>query len=142
MQAGRRPFWFPEERKLEIHLGSIVWPSQRRIIVTVRERLGANAYNCNLWEIRLNARGVVGSEGLRKLTDWTDFPIQSGSLTTDGKRLVFVRSFTQRDVYIAEIDAGRSRLGLPRRLTLDLGDDSPTAWTRDSKSVIPANSRP
>ncbi len=132
--GGKKTVLVPEERKLEI--GSIVWPSQRRIIVTVRERLGANAYNCNLWEIRLNARGAVGSEGVRKLTDWTDFPIQSGSLTTDGKQLVFIRSFVQRDVYIAEIDTSRSRMGPPRRLTLDLGDDYPTAWTRDSKSVI------
>jgi serine/threonine protein kinase len=132
--SGKKTALVPEERKLEI--GSIVWPSQSRIIVTVRERIGANAYNCNLWEVRLNARGAVGSGGLRKLTDWTDFPIESGSLATDGKRLVFIRSFAQRDVYVAEIDAGRSHLGLPRRLTLDLGDDYPTAWTRDSKSVI------
>ena len=74
--------------------------------------------------------------GLSKLTDWTDFPIQSGSLTTDGKRLVFVRSFIQRDVYVADIDADRSHMGPPRRLTMDLGDDYPTAWMRDSKTVI------
>jgi serine/threonine protein kinase/Tol biopolymer transport system component len=132
--GGKRTVLIPEDRKLEI--ASIVWPAQDRIIVTVRERMSVNAYNCNLWEIRLNVHGAVVSSGLRKLTDWTDFPIQSGSLTTDGKRLVFVRSFIQRDVYIAEIDAGRSRLGTPRRLTLELGDDYPTAWTPDSKSVI------
>ncbi len=132
--SGKKTVVVPEERRLEI--GSIVWPVQSRIIVTVRERMGANAYNCNLWELRLNPRGGLVSGGLRKLTDWTDFPIQSGSLTTDGKRLVFVRSFSQRDVYVADIDADRSHLGLPRRLTMDLGDDSPAAWTRDSKTVI------
>jgi hypothetical protein len=114
----------------------MVWAGLSRIIVSVRERVGANAFNCNLWEVRLNAGGAPVSGGLRKLTAWTDFPIQSGSLTTDGKRLVFVRMFAQRDVYVAEIDASRSRLGPPRRLTLDLGDDNPTAWTRDSKTVI------
>ena len=40
-------------------------------------------------------------EDCARLTAWTDFPIQPGSLTTDGKRLVFVRSFAQRDVYVA-----------------------------------------
>ena len=36
---------------------------------------------------------------------------------------------------------GRSVMGIPRRLTLDLGDDYPTAWTRDSKSVILTSDR-
>ena len=132
--SGKKTVVIPEERKLEI--GSIVWPTQSRIIVAVRERMGTNAYNSNLWELRLNAHGGPVSGGLSKLTDWTDFPIQSGSLTTDGKRLVFVRSFIQRDVYVADIDADRSHMGPPRRLTMDLGDDYPTAWMRDSKTVI------
>jgi eukaryotic-like serine/threonine-protein kinase len=132
--SGSRTVLVPEDRKLDIN--SMVWANQSRIIVAVRERVGSNAYNCNLWEVRLNGGGALVSGGLRKLTAWTDFPIQSGSLTTDGKRLVFVRSFAQRDVYVAQIDPDRSRLSPPRRLTLELGDDFPTGWTRDSKTVI------
>jgi Tol biopolymer transport system component len=54
---------------------------------------------------------------------------------------VFVRSFMQRDVYVADVNASRSRIGNPRRLTLDLGDDYPTAWTRDSNTVILTSAR-
>ena len=131
--------WLRTTSKLVI--GGMVWAGPNRVVVSTIERIRANAYNSNLWEVRLNARRELDTRGLRKLTAWTDFPIQPGSLTTDGKRLVFVRSFAQRDVYVAGIDGARSRLEAPRRLTLDLGDDYPTAWTRDSKSVILTSDR-
>ena len=135
----RKNVLIPAERNLE--LGSIVWPSQNRVIVAIDEELGVNQYDSNLWEIRLNGDGAMAAGGLRRLTAWTDFPIRSGSLSADGKRLVFIRSFQQRDVYVAPLEAGGTRMGTPRRLTLDLGDDYPTDWTRDSKTVILTSSR-
>jgi Tol biopolymer transport system component len=42
---------------------------------------------------------------------------------------------------VAGMDRARTRLEPPRRLTLELGDDYPTAWTRDSKSVILTSDR-
>ncbi len=136
---GRHTVLVAETRKLEI--GGMVWAGRDRIVVSNLEPVGANGYNSNLWEVRLNARREASAGGLRKITAWTDFPIQPGSLTTDGRKLVFVRSFAQRDVYVAGIDGARSRLEAPRRLTLELGDDYPTAWTRDSKSVILTSDR-
>jgi serine/threonine protein kinase/Tol biopolymer transport system component len=136
---GRKTVLIPETRKLEI--GGTVWAGHDRIVVSDLEPVGANGYNSNLWEIRLDARREPAAGGLRKMTAWTDFPIQPGSLTAAGRRLVFVRSFAQRDVYVAGIDAARSHLEPPRRLTLELGDDYPTAWTRDSKSVILTSDR-
>jgi Tol biopolymer transport system component/tRNA A-37 threonylcarbamoyl transferase component Bud32 len=136
---GRRTVLIPETNRLWI--GGMVWAGPRRIVFSSMEPAGANAYNSNLWEVRLNANREPAREGLRKMTEWTDLPIQPGSLTTDGRRLVFVRSFAHRDVYVAGIDASRSHLQPPRRLTLELGDDYPTAWTRDSKSVILASDR-
>jgi Tol biopolymer transport system component/tRNA A-37 threonylcarbamoyl transferase component Bud32 len=127
------------DRKLMI--GGLVWMSPARIVFSTFERTGANSYNSNLWEARLNARREVPPQALRQLTAWSDFPIQSSSLSTDGKRLVFVRNFSQRDVYVAAMDVARRRMEPPRRLTLDLGDDYPTAWTRDSRSVILASDR-
>jgi len=137
--SGKTKTLIAPEKKLGIN--SMVWAGRNRMIVAVWELLGVNSYNSNLWEVRLNSDGALASGGLRKLTAWTDFPIRSGSLTTDGKRLVFVRSSRQRDVYVADLDAARSRIGIPRRLTLDLGDDYPTAWTRDSQQVILTSDR-
>lgn len=125
----------------KLRIGGLAWVARDRIVFSADERTGANSYNSNLWDARLNARREPAPGGLRQLTAWTDFPIQPGSLTTDGKRLVFVRKFAQRDVYVAAVDAARRQIAIPRRLTLDLGDDYPTAWTRDSKSVILTSDR-
>jgi WD40 repeat protein/predicted Ser/Thr protein kinase len=121
------------EKKLMI--SALAWPNPHRIVVGIREAArGANTPGTsNLWELRLRA---PENGSLRRLTSWTDFPLRSGSLTTDGKKLTFIRSFRQRDVYIADVDLTRRRMGAPRRLTLDLGDDYPTAWTPDSKAVL------
>jgi Tol biopolymer transport system component len=122
-------------------LGGVVWMDASRIVVCRDEITGNNSYNSNLWEARLNARRELATAGLRALTQWTDLPIQPRSLTTDGKRIVFVRNFAQRDVYVARVDALRWKTESPRRLTLDLGDDYPTAWTPDGKSVILTSDR-
>jgi len=122
-------------------IGALVWPTQNRIILEIAEKTGVNSYNSNLWEIRPNSSEGTSNRSLRKLTSWTDFPIQNSSLTTDGKRLVFVRHFAQRDVYVAGINPARSRIDTPRRLTLELGDDYPTAWTFDSRSVLLTSDR-
>jgi serine/threonine protein kinase/Tol biopolymer transport system component len=136
---GQRRVVIPAEKKLEI--GSIVWASQNRMVVTIDEDLGINLYDSNLWEVRLNGGGALVAGGFRRLTSWTGFPIRAGSLSTDGKRLVFIRSFQQRDVYVAPLEEGGRRMGIPRRLTLDIRDDYPTAWTRDSKTVIFTSAR-
>ena len=137
--SGQKRVLVAPEKKL--WMGSVVWPTQNRIVISIDEDLGVNQYDSNLWELRLNDSGALIAGGLRKLTSWTDFPIRSGSLSTDGKRLVFIRSFRQRDVYVAPLEAGNTRMGTPRRLTLDLGDDYPTGWTSDSKTVIFTSSR-
>ncbi len=137
--SGQKNVLVPPEKKLS--MSSVVWPRQNRIVMSIDEDLGVNQYDSNLWELRLNDSGELIAGGLRKLTSWTDFPIRSGSLSTDGKRLVFIRSFRQRDVYVAPLEAGNTRMGTPRRLTLDLGDDYPTGWTTDSRTVIFTSSR-
>lgn len=139
VESRRRTVLVADASKLSI--GGVVWAEARRIVFSTFERTGVNSYNSNLWEARLNARWELAARGLRQLTAWSDFPIQPGSLSTDGKRLVFVRSFAQRDVYVARMDAGRRHMETPRRLTLELGDDYPTGWTQDGRSVILTSDR-
>jgi eukaryotic-like serine/threonine-protein kinase len=131
--SGQATMLIPPEKKLDV--GALAWTDPNRMVVAIQEEgRGVNSPGgSNLWEVRL---GAAEDRRLRRLTAWTDFPIRLGSLTTDGKRFAFIRSFRQRDVYVGELDAGRLRMGTPRRLTLDLGDDYPTAWTPDSKAVV------
>jgi eukaryotic-like serine/threonine-protein kinase len=138
--SGREKVLIPSEKKLSI--SSIVWASHDRLIVSIDEDVsGVNQYNSDLWEVRLERGRDLMPGGLRRLTTWTDFPIRAGSLSTDGKTLVLIRSFRQRDAYIAPFDASNTRLGTPKRFTLDLGDDYPSDWTPDSKTVILTSDR-
>lgn len=121
--------------------GSVVWPEQNRLILSIDEDLGTNRYESNLWEANLDKNGVLIAGGLRQLTFWVECPIRTGSLATDGKKLLFIRSLHQRDVYVAPLEAGGARMGTPRRLTLDLGDDYPSDWAADSKTVILTSTR-
>ena len=118
-----------------IALGSVAWRRADRMVVTVHDQArGVNSQGgSNLMEVRL---GESQAPQLHRLTSWTDFPIRVGSLTTSGSKLAFIRSFRQRDVYVADLDVSRARMTTPRRLTLDLADDYPTAWTPDSKAVV------
>jgi Tol biopolymer transport system component len=138
--SGREKVLIPSEKKLFI--SSIVWVTHDRLIISIDEDVsGVNQYNSDLWELKLGIGGDLTPGGLRRLTTWTDFPIRAGSLSTDGKTLVLIRSFRQRDAYVASFDASNTRLGTPKRFTLDLGDDYPSDWTSDSKTVILTSDR-
>ncbi len=140
IETGEEKVLVPSEKKLAI--SSLAWASQNRLIMVIDEEVrGVNQYNSNLWELRLSSSGEPVSGGFRRLTTWIDFPIRAGSLSTDGKSLVFIRAFRQRDVYVASLEPGIKRLGIPKRFTLDLGDDYPSDWTRDSKTVILTSDR-
>ncbi|HYP07859.1 MAG TPA: protein kinase [Bryobacteraceae bacterium] len=130
---GTRQVLVSAERKMII--GSVAWLRSGRLVAAVHDQArGVNSVgSSNLWEIRPQGTGPAE---LRRLTTWTDFPIRLASLTTDGAQLAFIRSFRQRDVYVADLDLARGSMTTPRRLTLDLGDDYPTSWTPDSKAVV------
>jgi Tol biopolymer transport system component len=127
--------------KQNLVIGAIAWSNPNRLVMTINENVGPNQYESNLWELRFSGDGIRLKGGLQKLTAWKDFPIRAGCLSTDGKRVVFIRSFRQRDVYVAPLENGGTRMGTPRRLTLDLGDDYPSDWTQDSRTVILTSTR-
>ncbi len=136
---GEAPKVLVSENK-KFFIGSVAWASPTSVIFVVNVDTAPNQYESNLWELRLNAGSLV-ADSLRKLTAWTDFPIRPGSLSAHDHRLVFIRSFRQRDVYVAPLEDGGKRMGTPRRLTLDLSDDYPSDWTHDSKTVIFTSTR-
>ena len=106
-----------------------------RVILTVPELVGMDAPTLetdrNLWEVRLDRKSPA-----RRMTNWTGFNIQSVSVTPDGRRLSFLQTKYQEDVWVAGLEAGNTRLVNPRRLTLDERNDCPVGWTADSRSVL------
>ena len=94
----------------------------------------------NFWSLNVNlVTGRPSGTPVRVTTG--DDLVDSPSVTSDGKRLVFTRFKPQLDVYLAEFSPKGPRLGTPRRLTLDDADDLPFDWTKDDSAVIFTSNR-
>jgi eukaryotic-like serine/threonine-protein kinase len=108
------------------------WLPDGRIIYSRSDSAGDN-----LWEIRTNIQTGEPTGKPRRITGWAGTGIGfTLNASTDGKRLVLMKGSSQAHVYVAELQAGGTRLKTPRRLTLDENNDYPRAWTPDSKAVI------
>jgi len=116
------------------------WLPDGRLIYSVREP-GAIGDTCNYWTMRLDARTGQPVDKPRRLTNWTGFCMGSTSVTSDGKRLVFLEGSNHGTAYVADLEAAGTRLVNSRNFTLEEGDDAITDWTADSKTVIVAQSR-
>jgi eukaryotic-like serine/threonine-protein kinase len=111
------------------------WAPDGRMIFALAEPY-PNGNDSNLWEVRLNPRTGKPENKPVRITNWVGFSFASPTMTTDGRRLAFLKSIFQVNVYIAELKAGGAKLTTPRRLTLDERNDWPMAWTSDSRAVV------
>jgi hypothetical protein len=92
---------------------------------------------CNFWTMRFDTRSGKVTEKPRRLTDWFGFTINMPSLTADDKRLAFLRSSPNYGTtYMADLEAGGSRIRNLKHFTLEEADDSVGGWTNDSKAVF------
>jgi hypothetical protein len=110
------------------------WLPDGRLMYVLIER--SNEYTCNYWQLQIDKDTGKVVEKPRRLTNWTGFCMNSGSIAADGKRMSFGEWAAQRSVYVAELKANGTRIGNPRRLTLTRNKIYPSAWTADSKAVI------
>ena len=90
----------------------------------------------NLWQIGMDTQSGAPTNPPRRITQWSSFHILSLGASSDGKRLVFIKSASRTQVYLGELAAGGTRMKPPRRMTNDDTNDTPTAWTPDSKAVV------
>jgi Tol biopolymer transport system component len=111
------------------------WAPDGRLIFALAEPY-PNGNDSNLWEVRLDPRTGKPVNKPARITNWVGFSFASPTLSTDGRRLAFLKSSFQTNVYVAELKAGGAKLTTPRRLTLDDRNDWPCAWTGDSRSVV------
>jgi Tol biopolymer transport system component len=64
------------------------------------------------------------------------------TITSDGKRLSFLKTRDWDDVYLGELDPDGTSMKLPRRFTLDnRGIGSLDSWTLDSQSILFSSDR-
>ncbi|MBV9501941.1 MAG: hypothetical protein JO138_21430 [Acidobacteriaceae bacterium] len=93
-----------------------------------------NFYTCNYWEQPVDSRTGESRGRPRRLTDWAGFCMDNMSATADAQRLMFKRFWTQRSVYVADLD--RLHITTPRRLTQSEENERPVGWTADSSAVF------
>jgi eukaryotic-like serine/threonine-protein kinase len=95
-----------------------------------------NQDQVDLWAIHLDpVRGTQRGRPVCVLQT-AGYYLSDLTCSADGKRLCMIRSRTQTDVYLADLQDGGHRAEHIRRLTLDEHMDIPTGWTPDSRAVV------
>jgi Tol biopolymer transport system component/DNA-binding winged helix-turn-helix (wHTH) protein len=112
---------------------ALAWLNDR-IFYALREAPPSQT-ETNVWSLTVDSRTGKPLGAPTRITSSVG-GVQSLSLSSDGKRLAYVKEGWQPDVYVARVEANGYRLSTPRRLTLDDRQDFPWAWTRDSKQVL------
>jgi serine/threonine protein kinase len=112
----------------------LCWLPDRRIIYSRQESRDSN--DDNLWQIGINDQTGKPIGTSKRITQWPGSSIWALAASADGKRLVFLKTAFQTQVYVSELDGGGTRMNPPRRLTNDAANDEPRAWMPDSKAVL------
>src|ERR1700730_16353231 len=122
-------------------LHDFYWLPDGRVVYSIGEGRAAASDNCNLWEVRADARTGAPVEQPRRVANWAGFNVDDLSATSDGKRLVFQKWSLHDNVHVGELQDRNTKLTPPQELTLGEGFNFPTAWTSDSKAVIFSSDR-
>ncbi len=94
----------------------------------------------DLWAVHVDLASGERTGAPERITHWGE-QIRMPSATADGRRLAVLRSRTQTDIYLADLEPGGKALRNPRRFTMDERDDFAPAWTPDSRFVVFSSSR-
>ncbi len=111
------------------------WLADGRLIYSLSEP-PPNEVDSNLWEVRVDAASSRAEGEPGRLTDWAGHALRYLSASRDGKRLAFLRTRQQPDVFVGELDPATRKLQSSWRLTSDERVDYPNEWARDSSAVI------
>ncbi|MBZ5658266.1 MAG: protein kinase [Acidobacteriia bacterium] len=98
---------------------------------------GSQGTVCNYWITRLDLSSGKRLEAPRRLTNWPNFCVTSGSVTSDDKRLVYSLSSSGfYTSYVADLEAGGTRIRNAKHFTLEDSDDGAHGWTADGKVIV------
>ena len=91
--------------------------------------------------MRIDSRTGKSTGNPRKLTNWAGFCLDAMSVTGDSRKLAFVESVDQANVYLADVQANGAHVGNVRLLTPSLGFNQASAWSADGQAVIVRSNR-
>jgi DNA-binding winged helix-turn-helix (wHTH) protein/Tol biopolymer transport system component len=92
-----------------------------------------------IWHI--NTKEAAAKTDAAQVTEWSHEHIEQVSASTNGKRITFLSSEQQWDVYTATFDPVAARLDTPKKLTRDDRNDIVAAWMPDNATVLFTSSR-
>jgi serine/threonine protein kinase/Tol biopolymer transport system component len=115
-------------------LTGLLWLPDGRLIFSQEER--PDQSSCNLWQLRVDARGNRRTKQPQRLTNWTGLCAGGLSVSADGRRLSLQKFSWQGSVYVADLGSNGTILHPPSRLTLSDSENAPMDWTVDSRSVL------
>ena len=109
-----------------------------RIVYGVQEGYGLDS---SLWQVAVDthSRTVAGKPG--RITQSKGYLVFGLSASADGKRLVLCKVQIRSQAYLGELEPGGKSMRPPRRLSNNEAENSPSAWTSDSKAVLFASNR-
>ncbi len=90
--------------------------------------------DASLWVAQADLQ-MGGLRGERHLRDWPGVSLWEFSASADGRRVVFVKTGNQQDVYVADLTPDGTPVN-PRRFTLDDSNDTATNWSPDGKTIL------
>jgi serine/threonine protein kinase len=122
-----------------VQLDGFCWIPDGRIVYSRRE--SPDSTDDNLWQIGIDGQAGTPTGKPKRISQWAGSSLSALSVSADGKHLALVKMSFQGQVYVGELAAGGTRMNLPRQLTNDEANDSPSAWTPDSKAVLFASDR-
>jgi hypothetical protein len=132
--TGSRPVTLFQSSELK-KTNDIVWLHDGRLVYDMTES-GSQDTVCNYWITRLDLISGKRLEEPRRLTNWPNSCVSSGSVTSDDKRLVYSLSSGFYTSYVADLGAGGTQIRNAKHFTLEDSDDGTHGWTVDGKVIV------
>jgi eukaryotic-like serine/threonine-protein kinase len=123
-------------------LRDLNWLRDGRVVyVSADPGFSGNGETCNYWVARIDEKTNTFAAKPVQLTHNRGFCISDTSATADSRRLVFTKRSYESRVYVADVEAGGTKITPPRNLSLTEGIEQPNGWTADSREVVFTSNR-
>jgi serine/threonine protein kinase len=118
-----------------------LWLPDGRFLYSIEEPGSFFGQKCNFWTMRVDPGSGEIVEPPKRLTTWTESCMSSLSATAEGRQVAFVRWAPHLSSYIADLNAGATRISSLRRFPKSESSDGVGDWTSDNKAVIVISNR-
>jgi DNA-binding winged helix-turn-helix (wHTH) protein/Tol biopolymer transport system component len=117
----------------------VAWTRDGRLLFSLSEE-PPNQVESNVWALHIDSRTGEPVGKAERITSGPDAkPLES--VSTDGKRMAFIRTNIVPTVYITEVNQRSKQIAPLQRLTMDELSNRPYEWTPDGKAVLYISNR-